>query len=114
MLVWELIKNEIIMQKELNLYELLYIVNSSFTEQELSKKVDFYKEFIVHSGSQVMVEKRGKRQLSYPIKGFETGNYIQMLYLGNGTLVKKLNSMLSRDDSVLRSITTKLSTPIEN
>ncbi len=102
------------MQKELNLYELLYLVNSSFTEQELSKKIDSYKEFIINSGSQVMVENRGKRQLSYPIKGFETANYIQMLYLGNGSLVQNLNSMLGRDDAVLRSITTKLSAPIGN
>ena len=50
------------MQKELNLYELLYLVNSSFTEQELSKKIDSYKEFIINSGSQVMVENRGKRE----------------------------------------------------
>ena len=97
------------MQKELNLYELLYLVNSSFTEQELSNKIDTYKEFIVNSGSQVMVENRGKRPLSYPIKGFETANYIQMLYLGNGKLVQNLNSMISRDDSILRSITTKIS-----
>ena len=96
------------MQKELNLYELLYLVNSSFTEQELSKKIETYKDFIVNSGSQVMIENRGKRQLSYPIKGFETANYIQMLYLGNGTLVQKINNMISRDDSVLRSVTTKL------
>ncbi len=60
-----------------------------------------------------MVQNRGKRSLSYPIKGFETANYIQMLYLGNGKLVNLLNQEIKRDASVLRNMTTKVPETVE-
>ena len=100
------------MQKELELYEILYLVRPNFTEQETTEKISYYQDFLTNKGSQVMVQNRGKRQLSYPIKGFETANYIQMFYLGNGTLVNALNQEIQRDQTVLRHITTKLPEPL--
>jgi len=97
------------MQKELELYEILYVVKSASTE----KKIEYYQNFLTEKGSQVMVQNRGKRNLSYPIKGFETANYIQMFYLGNGELVKTLNKEIQRDTEILRHITTKLPGPLE-
>ena len=83
-------------------------VKGNFTEQEIKEKIDFYQGFLTDKGSQVMVQNRGKRTLSYPIKGFDTANYIQMVYLGNGQLVSALNKEIMRDESILRNITTKL------
>lgn len=96
------------MKKEIELYEMIYLLNPSFTQQEISEKIDFYQTFLTKQGSQVMVQNRGKRSLSYPIKGFENANYIQMVYLGNGKLVTALNKEIKRDESVLRNITTRL------
>jgi small subunit ribosomal protein S6 len=101
------------MQKELELYEILYLIKPNFTEQEIKEKIDFYQGFLTDKGSQVMVQNRGKRSLSYPISGFDTANYVQLLYLGNGNLVKTLNQRIQRDESVLRHITTKLQEPIQ-
>ena len=100
------------MKKEIELYEIIYLLNPSFTQQEISAKVDYYQTFLTNKGSQVMVQNRGKRNLSYPIKGFETANYIQMFYLGNGELVKSLNKEIQRDLKVLRHMTTKLPGPL--
>jgi small subunit ribosomal protein S6 len=100
------------MQKELELYEILYVVEPTFTEQETEEKIEYYQKFLTEKGSQVMVQNRGKRNLSYPIKGFETANYIQMFYLGNGELVKSLNKEIQRDLKVLRHMTTKLPGPL--
>ena len=80
----------------------------SFTQQEISSKMEYYQNFLTQQGSQVMVQNRGKRALSYPIKGFENANYIQMVYLGNGKLVTALNKEIKRDESILRNITTRL------
>ena len=79
------------MKKEIELYESIYLLNPSFTQQEISTKIDYYQTFLLKKGSQVMVQNRGKRSLSYPIKGFESANYIQMIYLGNGQLITALN-----------------------
>ena len=96
------------MEKELELYEILYLVKPTFTEQELENKVEFYRTFLTQRGSQVMVQIRGKRSLSYSIKGYETANYIQMIYVGNQTLIKNLDMEIQRDEGVLRHLTTKL------
>ena len=67
------------MKKEIELYEIIYLLSPSFTQQEISSKMEYYQNFLTQQGSQVMVQNRGKRALSYPIKGFENANYIQMM-----------------------------------
>ena len=101
------------MKKEIELYEVIYLLDPSFTQPEINAKVQYYQDFLIGKGSQVMVQNRGKRSLSYPIKGFETANYIQMLYLGNGKLVNLLNQEIKRDASVLRNMTTKVPETVE-
>jgi len=96
------------MKKEIELYEIIYLLKPNFTQTEITAKIDYYQNFLTEQGSQVMVQNRGKRSLSYPIKGFESANYIQMVYLGNGHLVKGLNKEIKRDESILRNITTRL------
>ena len=98
------------MAKEVELYEVIYLIKPSFTQDEITAKMDYYQTFLTQQGSQVMVQNRGKRSLSYPIKGFESANYIQMVYLGNGNLVANLNKEIKRDEGILRNITTRLPT----
>ena len=85
------------MYKELEYYEAIYLISPNLTEQEVSTKMEFYQNFLQNKGSQVTVQNRGKRSLSYPIKGFETANFIQMLYVGNGNLLKVLTKEILRD-----------------
>ena len=101
------------MEKRLGLYEVLYLLEPNLTENELENKKDFYQEFLLDRGSEVMVQNRGKRNLSYNIKGYETANYIQMLYVGNGALLKNLNVEMQRDTKILRVMTTKLKNSLE-
>ena len=56
-----------------------------------------------------MVQNQGRTaKLSYPIKKFETANFIQMVFLGNGELITMFNKVIKRDESILRHMTTKL------
>ena len=96
------------MSDELNLYEQILFFEVTLPEDELKTKLDRYKEFLVTKGSQVMIKNNGKINLAYSIKNFDTAIYIQLTYLGNGELVKQLNTEINRDLSVLRAITTKL------
>ena len=96
------------MKKELILYELILLFNFTLTEQELSEKLDLYRNFLTERGSQVLVKIHGTRSLAYPIKGFDTANYVQIIYLGNGALNQQINTELQRDESILRTVTTKL------
>ena len=101
------------MYKELEYYEAIYLISPNLTEQEVSTKMEFYQNFLQSKGSQVTVQNRGKRSLSYPIKGFETANFIQMLYVGNGNLLKVLTKEILRDTRVLRHLITKMPSSFE-
>ena len=78
------------MKKEFELYEIIYLVKPNFTQQEVAAKSEYYQNFLTKQGSQVLAQNKGKRTLSYPIKGFESAHYIQMVYHGNKTLINSL------------------------
>ena len=96
------------LKKELELYELVLLLKFTTVEEETKKRIDFYRDFITSKGSQVMVKNHGKKSLAYAIKTFETVTSVQIVYLGNGDLIKQLNTEIQRDEFVLRSLTTKL------
>ena len=95
-------------KKELELYELILLVKFTSTESETNDRIQRYKDFLTERGSQVMVKNQGKRSLAYPIKGFDTATSVQVVYLGNGDLVKQIGTEIQRDEFILRAITTKL------
>ena len=95
-------------KKELELYELVLLLKFTTVEEMTQKRINFYRDFIQEKGSQVMVKNHGKKSLAYPIKGFETATSLQIVYLGNDSLIKQINTEVLRDDFVLRSLTTKL------
>ena len=96
------------MRKELELYEILFLLHPNFTEKEIADKIQFYQDFLTAKGSKVMVQNQGRKGLSYAIKKFEAANFIQIVFLGNGQLINLLNSTIRRDERVLRHIVTKL------
>ena len=98
------------MKKSVILYEIIYLIGSNFTQQEIARKVDYYQAFLTARGSQVLTQNRGKRYLSYPINGNESANYIQMVYTDNGKIGNELQKELYRDESVLRNLITRLPT----
>lgn len=95
-------------KKELELYELVLLLKFTTVEDTTRERLDFYKNFIKDKGSQVMVKNNGKKSLAYPIKGFEIATSVQIVYLGNDTLIRQINTEIQRDEFVLRGLTTKL------
>ena len=95
-------------KKELELYELVLLLKFTTVEESTREKIDFYKDFIKEKGAQVMVKNHGKKSLAYPIKGFETATWVQVVYLGNDELTRQVGVEIQRDEFILRSLTTKL------
>ena len=95
------------MKKELELYELILLLKFTSTDK-IEKKLETYRNFLTERGSQVLIKNHGKISLAYNIKGFDTAMYVQIVYLGNGELIKQLNVELQRDEFLLRTITTRL------
>ena len=90
------------MKNELQIYELMLLVKPTLTENLINEKVEYYKNLLTKKGSQLMVKNFGKKSLSYLIKGFDTGTSLQLVYIGNGDLVKQINIEIQRDESILR------------
>jgi ribosomal protein S6 len=95
-------------KKKLELYELILLFKFTTLEKKTRERIDFYKNFIVEKGSQVMVKTHGKKSLAYPIKGLEEATSVQIVYLGNNHLIKQISTQIQRDEFILRGITTKL------
>ena len=96
------------MVKELEIYEVLYLINERCTNNELENKIEFYRDFITNKGSSTVIKNCGKKDLSYNVKKQNSANYIQMVYVGNNSLVKSVNTEMNRDEEILRHFTTKL------
>ena len=96
------------MSKKLDIYEILYLVDTSFTEEKLENKIEFYRDFAVKNGSSAIVKNCGQKDLSYTVKKQTSANYIQMVYVGNNKLVNLMNLEMNRDEDILRHFTTKL------
>ena len=94
--------------KELQLYELVVLMKFTTVDDATQERIDFYRDFITEKGTQVMVKNFGKKSLAYPIKGFESATSVQIVYLGNDTLNRQINTELNRDEFILRGLTTKL------
>lgn len=95
-------------KKELELYELVLLLKFTTVEEETKERIEFYKNFITTQGSQVMVKNHGKKSLAYPIKGFETATSVQLVYIGNDSIIRQVNTQIQRDEFILRGLTTKL------
>ena len=96
------------MTKKLDIYEILYLVDTSFTEEKLENKIEFYRDFAVKNGSSAIVKNCGQKDLSYTVKKQTSANYIQMVYVGNNKLINLMNQEMNRDEDILRHFTTKL------
>ena len=96
------------MAKKLDIYEILYLVDTSFTDEKLENKIEFYRDFAVKNGSSAIVKNCGQKDLSYTVKKQTSANYIQMVYVGNNKLVNLMNLEMNRDEDILRHFTTKL------
>ena len=96
------------MTKKLDIYEILYLVDTSFTEEKLENKIEFYRDFAVKNGSSAIVKNCGQKDLSYTVKKQTSANYIQMVYVGNNKLINLINQEMNRDEEILRHFTTKL------
>ena len=86
-------------------YELLYIVSSQFTDNEVPAVKEKVNALLQKNGAVIGYEEFiGKRKLAYPIKKSLHGYYIAAEFeLEDGSKIKELNETLKLDKDVLRA-----------
>ncbi len=90
-------------------YETLFITQPNLAEEEESSTLQTMSQVVTEGGGSLTVaERMGRRRLAYPIKEFDEGVYIRLLYDSSGDVPKELERRIRLSEHVLRSLTVRL------
>ena len=96
------------MEKVLNSYESLFIVDLSNGEEAAKATVTKFTDLIAKNGEIVDVADWGKRRLAYPINDMNEGYYTVVTFKSEPSFPVELERLYNIDESVMRNIVLKL------
>ena len=87
------------------LYELLYIVSASYTDDDVGRIEGAVKALLEKNGARITETKRlGKFRFAYPIKKAHHGHYVLAYIEADPSAVAKIDEALRMSNDVLRHI----------
>jgi small subunit ribosomal protein S6 len=90
-------------------YELIYIVASDATEQQITDLHTQVEEIIGrYSGKLEKTDNWGRRKLAYEIGPHKEGTYVLEVITGSGELMKEIDRRLRVSDQVIRHLTVRI------
>jgi small subunit ribosomal protein S6 len=93
------------------MYETTVIINPTLEEHQIENIVKSIEEMITKNGGTVkLVERWGRKRLSYPINKRNNGYYAYFEFETEGTIVADLERNFEYDDNILRYLTIRLDT----
>ncbi|NND72039.1 MAG: 30S ribosomal protein S6 [Rhodothermales bacterium] len=93
----------------LQTYEMMYIVNAVYSDEQIADLVTRVDNFIKEGGGDI-VEKElwGSRRLAYPIAKKRNGYYVNLVFTAPGTLIARLERAMDINEGILRYLTLKM------
>ena len=92
----------------MNAYETVLIIDPAVDEAGVDKQVEKYSALIKsHQGEIALVEKWGRRKMTYPINSRREGFYVCLQYNSPAALPAELNRNIRLDESIIRHLTIK-------
>jgi len=86
-------------------YEILYITDASYTDEQVQAVIDKYSAIITDTGGDLIAHGRwDKRRLAYEIKGRREGIYILTYFSAEASTPKELDRVFRISDDVFRHI----------
>ena len=86
-----------------NRYELLYIIPTSFTDEEVGTVENRISALITKLGAKIESTKRlGKIKMAYDIKEQRHGHYVMTLFVADGSALAKMEENLRINNDILR------------
>ena len=92
------------MAKASEKYEVMYVINPSFTEEETSAIVEKFKALVEANGTLEEVTEIGKRKLAYEINYISEGYYVLMKFTSGPDFPAELDRILGITDGILRRL----------
>ena len=96
------------MEKVINSYESLFIVNVTKGDEALESTVNKFVSLIEANAEVIDVAKWGKRRLAYPIDDMPEGYYVVVTYKTSGEFPAEFERLANIDEAVLRSMVIRL------
>jgi len=94
------------MAKTSEKYELMYIINPSFNEEETAAVVSKFKTLIEQNGTVDEIDEMGKRRLAYEIEDHTDGYYVLVRFTSAPDFPAELDRVMGITDGILRSLIT--------
>ncbi len=92
------------MEKIINSYETLFVINPDLTEEATKALIEKFTKLIAENGEIVDVNEWGKRKLAYAINDYTEGYYVLVNFKSEGTLPVELERIYGITEGILRSI----------
>jgi small subunit ribosomal protein S6 len=90
-------------------YELIYVVSSDATDQQIADLHTQIEEIVARfSGTLDKTDNWGRRRLAYEIGPHKEGTYVLELITGSGDLMKEIDRRLRVSDQVIRHLTVRV------
>ena len=96
------------MEKVINSYECLFIVDVANGEEATAAKVNKFTALISNNAEIVEVDEWGKRRLAYPINDKPEGHYVIVTFKSAPEFIHELERKFNIDEAVMRYLVTKL------
>lgn len=89
-------------------YEVLYVIRPELDDEAVAAVVDKFSEVVTtNGGTDVAIDKWGKRRLAYEINDYREGFYILMNFNGEARTAQEVERIMKISDDIVRFLTTK-------
>ena len=93
-------------KQELRLYEGMYILNASLSEDALKKALERITKTIEESGGEIhKIHEMGRKKLAYEIDGHKQGQYFLLYFSVNPTLLEEMWKEYHLNEDLIRYVT---------
>jgi small subunit ribosomal protein S6 len=93
----------------MNKYEMLYIIDSSITDEARDAVISKFEAIITSdSGKVLSIDKWGVKKLAYPINDKNDGFYVLMTFEAQPTLIAEIERVANITVEVMRRLVTRL------
>ena len=87
-------------------YEVMYIINPNFSEEQTAAIVEKLKAHLAANGTLDELEEMGKRKLAYEINYISEGYYVLMKFTSGAEFPAELDRILGITDGIMRRLIT--------
>lgn len=87
-------------------YEVMYIIDTAKSEDEIKAVVEKFKALIEANGTIASMEEMGKRRLAYPINDKPDGYYVLIKFTAGPDFPAELQRVLGITEGIMRSLVT--------